>query len=113
VARGGDSEIEAVKLVVAEGSITVEGKPITKLNHFNFVGGDLMDNGTSKTLQRSLATERQRQLMIAKENPDVKADSKIIIMADQRTPYDTLKAVLASAAVHGFTDFKLIVVKDE
>jgi biopolymer transport protein ExbD len=33
-------------------------------------------------------------------------------MADQKTPYRTLKAVMNSAANAGFGDFKLIVVED-
>jgi biopolymer transport protein ExbD len=43
----------------------------------------------------------------------VKVDPKILVIADQRAPYQTIKSVLASAAVHGYTDFKLAVVKGE
>jgi hypothetical protein len=37
----------------------------------------------------------------------------VIIMADQRTPYITMKSVLSAVALHGYTDFKLVVVQKE
>ena len=39
--------------------------------------------------------------------------SPIIVIADQRAPYSTVKSVLASAALNGYTDFKLAVVRGE
>jgi hypothetical protein len=52
-------------------------------------------------------------LLIAKANTDVKVDSKVVVIADQRVPYITIKSVLASAAVQGYTDFKLAVVRGD
>jgi biopolymer transport protein ExbD len=51
--------------------------------------------------------------LIAQSNSDVKADKKILIVADQRTPYATLKTVFASAAQNGYSDLKLVVAKRE
>lgn len=68
---------------------------------------------TSKSLNTALETERKRQELISQSNPNVKLDSKILVIADQRVPYITLKSVLATAAVTGFTDFKLVVVNKE
>ena len=73
---------------------------------------DLKKNGTSATLSESISKERKRQLIIAKSNSDVKIDAKIIVIADQHAPYQTIKTVLASAAIHGYTDFKLAVITD-
>ena len=113
VARGGDQAVEALKVEVSGGSLLLEGKPIAKLNQYEFARNDIREGGTSHALTEALRAERKRQLYIAQENPDVKPDARIMILADQNTPYDTLKTVLASAAVHGYTDFKLVVVQDE
>ncbi len=112
-AKGGQDKVEALKVEVSEGTVTVEGKPVTALQNFRFDKQDVLGNGTSRALQRAIAQERARQTMIAKSNSDVKTDAKIMIMADQKVPYTTLKTVLSSAAVHGYTDFKLVVVQDE
>jgi biopolymer transport protein ExbD len=112
VAKGGQDKVEALKLEVSENIVTVEGKPVANLLNYRFGKEDVLGNGTSKALQRAISQERARQTMIAKSNSDVKTDAKIMIMADQKVPYTTLKTVLSSAAVHGYTDFKLVVVQD-
>ena len=112
-AQAADMEIQALKVEVSETAVQVEGQAVTALSRFRFDGADLQANGTSKTLSEALEKERQRGLMIAKANADVKVDPKILVIADQRVPYQTLKSVLASAALNGYTDFKLAVVKGE
>ena len=94
-------------------SVQVEGQPVSALKNFAFDTADLLGNGSSQTLTKVLEKSRQRQLLIAKSNSDVKIDPKVLIVADQRVPYSTVKAVLASAALQGYTDFKLAVVKGE
>jgi len=112
-AGGGDTPVEALKLEVTATAIQVEGQPVLTLEKYRFAGGEVAPNGSSKTLAKALERERQRQLLIAKANSDVKVDSKILVVADQHVPYATLKSVLASAALNGYTDFKLAVVKGE
>jgi biopolymer transport protein ExbD len=112
-AAGSEAQIEALKVEVSENAVQVEGQAVAKLNQFKFESKDLAQNGASKTLEDALEKERQRQLLIAKANSDVKVDPKILIIADQRAPYSTIKSVLASAALHGYTDFKLAVVKGD
>ena len=105
--------VEALKLHVAQDSVLVEGNLILKLEGFRMPAGEKLANGTSKTLAAAIEKERKRQMLIAQSNPDVKVDDKVVVIADQHTPYETLKAVLASAAVHGYTDFKLAVIQNE
>jgi biopolymer transport protein ExbD len=112
-AHASEASVEALKVEISETSIQVEGQPVTDLKAFKFAAGDLVANGSSKTLTTVLERQRQRQLLIAKSNSDVKVDPKILVIADQRVPYQTIKSVLASAAIHGYTDFKLAVVKGE
>ena len=112
-AQAADAAVEALKLEVAETGIQVEGKPVAMLKAFKPDPADMDANGSLKSLTEVLKTERDRQNLIAGQNPDVKQDSKILIVADQRTPYATLKNVMASAAIHGFSDFKLVVVRKD
>lgn len=113
VAGGSETQLEALKVEVSETTVQVEGVPISTLQKFVFAPADLQQNGTSKTLAASLEKERKRQNLIAQSNSSVKVDAKIIVVADARVPYSTLKTVLASAAVHGYTDFKLAVIKGD
>ena len=104
---------EALKLEISETAIQVEGKPVAKLEAFLFPKDASERASSSGALNEALSSERKRQALIAEKNSDVKLDSKILIMASQQTPYATLKAVLASAAGNGFSDFKLVVAKKE
>jgi betaine-aldehyde dehydrogenase len=61
----------------------------------------------------SMLTFDTEEEAIARANPSVKTDGKVIIVADQRIPYGTLKKILGAAARTGFTDFRLAVVQKE
>lgn len=108
-----ESPVEALKVEVSEKAISVEGQPVTNLVKFGFDSADMKANGVSTSLSAALEKERQRQLLIAKANSDVKVDSRIVVISDQKVPYSTIKTVLASAALNGYTDFKLAVIKAE
>ena len=112
-AQIGEANIDALKIEVSDSGVQIEGKSIATLTHFEFDKQDLQPNGSSLSLNGALEMERKRQVLIAQSNTDVKVDSKIIVVADQHVPYQTLKTVLASAALQGYTDFKLAVVRGE
>lgn len=112
-AQAGEASEEALKVQVSEQSVNVEGRPVSALHDFEFDRSDLQANGSSASLSRAIERERQRELLIAKANADVKVDARIIVVADRRVPYSTLKTVLASAALGGYTDFKLAVINRE
>ena len=105
------SDVSALKVEVSEKAVLVEGAPVSPLEGFRPANEDRGGNGTIRTLVTALERERKRQLLIAQSNTSVKVDPRVIVLADKRAPYATLKAVLASAAVQGYTDFKLAVVK--
>jgi biopolymer transport protein ExbD len=112
-AHAEEAAVEALKLEVSEKAVSIEGKPIVDLEKYAFPAKDLQANGASDSLNKALDRERQKGMLIAKANSDVKVDGKIIIVADQRVPYSTIKSVLDSAALNGYTDFKLAVVKGD
>lgn len=106
-------QFEALKIEIAESGVNIESQPAAKLTQFRFNAKEQDGNGASRVLSLALKKERDRQLMIAKSNPSVQVDAKVLIIADQRAPYETIKTVLASAALNGYTDFKLAVVKND
>ena len=110
IAQSLNAPVEALKIEISETALQVENKPILSLKSYQFDPHDLLPNSTSKTLAHALEVEKKKQELIAKANPSVKVDSKILIIADQKVPYVTLKSVLSSAAAHGFTDFKLVAI---
>ena len=112
-AQAGQATVEALKVEISEKGVQVEGKYVASLQNFSFAPSELEKNGSSKGLGAMLAQERKRQILISKSNSDVKLDPRIIVIADQRAPYSTIKTVLASAAVHGYTDFKLAVLRGD
>jgi biopolymer transport protein ExbD len=105
------ANIEAIKVEILKDAVMVDDKLAVELAEFRFPGADNGKNGTSKTLLKSFNQARKRQIYIAKMNSSVKVDPKIVVVADQNTPYEVIKRVLASAAVNGYVDFKLAVVK--
>jgi biopolymer transport protein ExbD len=103
----------ALTLEISEKAVQVENAPIAELTSFRFHPQDLAPSGVPLALDSALDKQRKRQELIAKSNSDVNVDSKVLVVADERTPYVTLKRVLSTAALHGFTDFKLVVTKRE
>lgn len=108
----GDGAVEALSVQISEKSIQVEGEPADELAGYRFNAADLNEQGAPRKLLGALEEKRKRQLAIAQANPDVKPDSRIVIVADQKVPYATIKSVLSAAAIQGYTDFKLAVVKE-
>ncbi len=104
---------EALQIQISANSIQIENKPIVPLENFQFQAGELQSGSVSKTLNTALATEKERQKLIAGSNTKVKIDAKVLIIADQHTPYSTLKSVLGSAALNGFSEYKLVAVKSD
>jgi len=102
--------LEAPRVEISKSGVMVEQDSILKFDNFQIDKADMTPEGGSKTLVAHLEKLRKRQLLIAKSNTDVKVDAKIIIVGDQSMPYGTLKAVLTSAALQGYTDYKLAVV---
>lgn len=112
-ARANEPSEEALKVEISGHAVNVEGRPVSVLHDFEFSPSDARPDGSSASLSRAIERERQRELLIARANSDVKVDARVIVVADQRAPYSTIKRVLASAALGGYTDFKLAVINKE
>lgn len=119
VANGGTESVEAMKVQVTAGAITIEGQPVLKLTNYEAAPSDIGRDGTFPEMVKALKREREKQRQIASEQikqgakvEDAKAnfDSKLLVIADKKVPYKLLKTVLSSATAMDFSDFKLVVV---
>lgn len=97
---------ESLKVEINRNVVVVDGKPIVNLQNFHFSPSEKSQGDASPTLEHVFA--HQRKLM-----PVPNLGSGLVVMADQQTPYSTIKRVVASAAGAGFVDLQLVVVESE
>jgi biopolymer transport protein ExbD len=96
---------EAVKIEVSSNAIRLGNTVITKLQAFEFDPADVGMEGGLKTVNEAIRVEKEKEAAAQIDSQD------ILIMADQKAPYRTLKRVIASATFHGFQKIKLVVLK--
>jgi biopolymer transport protein ExbD len=97
---------DTLKIEIARDIVAVDQKPAVKLRNFEFASSEGPANGPSSTVLKVL--NQQRSL-----RPEPNRGSSVVVMADQQTPYSTIKRVVASAAQAGFVDLQLVVVDNE
>jgi biopolymer transport protein ExbD len=94
---------ESMTIEISPDAIMVNQVPAVKLKNFEFSAAESPDSGGSPTIA---------DLMIKQRNlrPEPNTESSVVVMADQRAPYSTVKRVIASVAGAGFVDLQLVVV---
>jgi biopolymer transport protein ExbD len=97
---------ESLKIEIGKDTVVIDEKPALQLNNFQFAAEEMSSGETSPTITRILNDER-------KKTPDPNVDSALVVMADEGTPYATIKRVVASAAGAGFVDLQLLVVQTQ
>ena len=95
---------ESLKIEVGKDAVTIDEKPALVLKNYEFGTEEMATGEASPTITRILNEER-------KKTPDPNLDSALVVMADEGTPYATIKRVVASAAGAGFVDLQLLVVQ--
>lgn len=133
IAEAKDAVVTVLKLEIAKDSLLLDDKPLLTLAEFKFNPSDLESDGTPRALNAALVRERNKKPLNFKktsraarakagttaETPELDPEndpenfSKIMLLADQNTPYAVLKRIMDTAANHGFSDFKLVVVEDQ
>lgn len=108
-ADGAVLNTEALQVEISESAILVANEKVASLKNYRFEGDVKAGSGG---LLAALEKEKKRRTLISQANDSVKDDGKVIIVSDEKVPYGTLKAVLNSTAIHGYTDVKLAVMKD-
>lgn len=94
---------EALKIEILKDSILVDQKSVARLKNFEI---QKASGSKSEEVYQALLNVRKRLKMEV-------ADSHLLLLADKRTPYMTLKDVMNSAASAGFVDLQLAVVQSE
>lgn len=105
-ANASDEVKEALKLEISPDVILIDGKPVTHLTQFRLERTDVESDGTSRSLNQALIRVKGKR-----EPADAATPPRLLLLADQKTPYSTISTVLASAGNNGFIDFKLVVVE--
>lgn len=116
-ARGGTEPIDALKIEVHRGGISLEGNSVLEWSNFEPNKDQVSGQGTLPGLVKAFEKERDRQKVLNKASGEESGrkdyDSKLLVIADKNIPYKTLKLVLGSASSLEFTDYKLVVVQED
>lgn len=100
---------EALVLEVGKAAVLVDQAPVAKLDNFGFANEEEF---TKKVLE-ALLKERIKNGKREPASTGAATDSNLLVMADELTPYSTLKAIMAAAATAGYVDLQLVVLKPE
>lgn len=90
---------DALKIEILRDTVLVDQKPTVKLKNFVLAESPPVD-----LVYQSLLGQRKKMI-------GNMTDSHLLVLADRRTPYATIKQVMASAANAGFVDLQLAVVE--
>lgn len=94
---------ESLKIEVGPDAVLVDQNLAVKLRNFEFPSSETVDSTGSPTIANLMKKQRSLQ-------PEPNTQSSVVVMADQRAPYSTIKRVIASVAGAGFVDLQLVVV---
>jgi biopolymer transport protein ExbD len=94
---------ESLKIEVGPDAVLVDQALAVKLKDFEFPESETQNSTGSATIADLM--KKQREL-----RPEPNLESSVVVMADQRAPYSTIKRVIASVAGAGFVDLQLVVV---
>lgn len=101
-AKGRVEKSDGLKVEISEKVVALDGKNVSPMNGFRFSSKDVDSNGASNSLRSALSRNKSKALYGPK-------GPKLIVVADEGAPYETIKAVLASAASEGYLDIQLAV----
>jgi len=112
-----DELSEVVRLEIAENRVLLDGKVVLSLSKFQIPTDRVLQDGSVGEVRLALRETAKREpdaRLPASAIPDGKRISKkILVLADRMAPYQTIRRVLNSASEEGFTNFKLVVLKNE
>lgn len=101
-AHASDEIVETIKLEIAPHVIVIEDHPVVLLKSFAFDLNELDSSQYSKSLSSWFNKEKKQD-----------TTPRLMILADQHTPYSTLRTVIDTATRSGFANFKLLVAEDQ
>jgi len=114
-AIAGDTLTEAIKIEITPKGVSLSDHLVSEFNNFQIDRSDLESNGTLRSLNSAFISDSKNRKPSSVKPPSessVSAEHRILVLADQHTPYNTLKSVLDTAAGNGYAEFKLVVVEE-
>lgn len=107
--------VEALRLVVSTDGIYVEDKKIADIAEGKVDPAATEPNDPD--FIRSLYDELDKQALKAKEisekNTEIEFEGKVVMQADSKLPYETLKKVMYTSSLAGYADLKLATVSGD
>lgn len=103
MAQSKEEVAEALQIEITPDSVLVDKETVITLSNFEFSG----------SADKALKVVKEKLQGKRKSDVESTLGSRLIVMADERTPYETLEGVLAAASGTGFVDLQLIVVQEE
>jgi biopolymer transport protein ExbD len=100
-----DTLKDNLKVEVSENSVRVDQKKVFSLNHFQLA--------TSEKESKFIQPLYQELMSQRKKMPTPNTSSKLMILADEQVPFDTLKPILNTISRTGFVDLQLVVIAKE
>lgn len=96
---------QAVQIEVTRDHITLEGVRIANVSDQG--GSDL----NIEALEEGLKRMKQRTERLARGNPDVTFDGRLILMADKRVKYDTITRIMYTSGRVGYNQINMAVLQ--
>ena len=101
-------------LIVGKDGVLIEGKLIVAFNKNGVVDAKMLSaQGEILELRKALDAIAQKTKFIAERNSSVKFTGTLILQADRELPFDSLKPILRTAGLAGFSDIKFAGVYPE
>jgi len=103
---------ESTVVAISQKALRVNHDLVSKLSNGHFVGADLDSDGrTLKKLKELLQREhsKKERLFVSKNGGEFMPPSKILIQADKQMRFETLKHVLHTISVAGYTDYQFVI----
>jgi biopolymer transport protein ExbD len=114
-----DPVSEMTKLEISQSGVILDDKQVADLSNFRFSPSALESDGSSRALNMVLRDKQRNPASIdaVSTNSSTVADAEktpgMLVLADKKVPYTTLKTVLDTLSTNGYSDFKLVVVEDQ
>ncbi len=99
----------ALQVEITKSDLLVEKEKIIGLEDMK---KEMTADETIPSLNQKLMKERERQKLISQNNDSVKISNQVIVLADQGVPFSTIKPVLKTLAVQGYSEVKFAAIKE-
>lgn len=107
--------VDVLKLMVSKSGVFVEGQKVIELTEGK-IDKKFLDSSDANyipELFKHLDAAAKKTLDIAKVNPTITFEGKILVQADKDLAYDMLRKVMHTSAVAGYSDVKFAVLSND